>query len=548
MSDKKNSCSKNGLTRKKDNNYNNYFESEINYYDNTDCEIEQNPNTYSNYYYPNYNILTHITKEVNVIRSYKLVKINSLIESCTNPFEKLYFNVCKEILKIYENSKSKYKSNLIEIFGNELKIENFNRPLFYNKFSKLMGMSLPWFSELMINYNKYINGEKKYIPIIRFSNLFEKIEPSLSKIFGGETAHNIIYNHLGERGYRPVMFYAMYSLLCSKTNRIYKIFEFSKIFFNDKYKVGTLLQTPNPIKKDLNLLWKLEYLISKMKTNVTLNFNPEPHIIKEIIFESRKLLRVEIIRQTSRISPIAINMILNSLYALSDIGGFYSFKRLSEVVPDRAANNYLGSRIFSYELNPPDWFARNLLKVLTREGVKSNHMAVQWTELYLENRGLKYLDFEFYLNKFSQLSGKRVSDKSILSQDEIIIALTIVYGLTGRRSWLTGELISFDDALLHHILHDEYGFTLYGLDHENKFNFFACVNGNSENRYLENENIRQDWENTFLYMWQKFRENDYISATDHWNPEYQKAFLKERRSMRYLDFWIETYNKNTKKT
>ncbi|KKL85090.1 hypothetical protein LCGC14_1958220 [marine sediment metagenome] len=35
MSDKKNSCSKNGLTRKKDNNCNNYFKDEISYYDNT---------------------------------------------------------------------------------------------------------------------------------------------------------------------------------------------------------------------------------------------------------------------------------------------------------------------------------------------------------------------------------------------------------------------------------------------------------------------------------------------------------------------------------
>ena len=119
------------------------------------------------------------------------------------------------------------------------------------------------------------------------------------------------------------------------------------------------------------------------------------------------------------------------------------------------------------------------------------------------------------------------------------MALTVTYAMTCGRSWKTGEKIKFDGAMLHHILHDETGHTLYGVDYENKYEYFACLKDDGENNEVERADKQQEWENTFVNMWRLFKEGDFKKATAHWDSKNRKEFLAERRqSKRYLDYWL----------
>lgn len=84
------------------------------------------------------------------------------------------------------------------------------------------------------------------------------------------------------------------------------------------------------------------------------------------------------------------------------------------------------TKVFGRGYNPSENFAALLLQVLTREGVSSDYMAVQWTELFAKTRGLGFIDFDFYLDKFKLLSGDMVSDSAIVKSgsQEHHIALT----------------------------------------------------------------------------------------------------------------------------
>jgi hypothetical protein len=235
-------------------------------------------------------------------------------------------------------------------------------------------------------------------------------------------------------------------------------------------------------------------------------------------------------------------MILESLHALSEKRGFLNFKEFSQIVTFNSYGSYLTAKVFGFGRNPGDWFAPRLLSILAREGVDSDHAAVRWTQLYQSTRGLEELDFDFYLEKFKLLSGDRISESPILSKQEKHMALTIAYALTGGRSWMTGEKLSFDEAMLHHILHDENGYTLYGMDYENRFEYFVCLNKDGENAKMEGTTVRQYWEDKFIFMWQQFKAGNYKAATEHWNdfnPQNQMDFLRVRKSMRYLDNWLE---------
>ena len=93
--------------------------------------------------------------------------------------------------------------------------------------------------------------------------------------------------------------------------------------------------------------------------------------------------------------------------------------------------------------------------------------------------------------------------------------------------------------MLHHILHDANGYTLYGVDYENKYEYFACLKNDGENSEVEKASKRSYWENTFLNMWRMFKAGDYEGAVAHWkNDQWKKDFLRERRSSRYLDKWL----------
>lgn len=119
---------------------------------------------------------------------------------------------------------------------------------------------------------------------------------------------------------------------------------------------------------------------------------------------------------------------------------------------------------------------------------------------------------------------------------------SVVYELTGGRSWLNGEDIDFDDVNVHHILHDPItGNTLYGAAYERSFENFAGLTSRQNTVDVENPSTKHTIEALFKYMWQKFKEGDFKAATDHWNqydPQRQIDFLRDRKSKKYLDYWL----------
>ncbi len=505
------------------------------------------------FYMGDKNIISNVNKVEKEVENENVVE-NTIMDDSHNEFENLYFRISNEIIKIYNDPSTQIPKDLSDIFGDVLEIKNINRPIPMYKLSKLLGMGGNFFSDTMQRYERYVArrelGERTKAPMIKFSSFAANIQPSLSKVLGEDVAREIVNEYMTSNGYRTGMLYSLYSFLYEKTGIAYKVAEFSNIIFGDKEKAITLLKTPNPSVKDLDQLWTLEYLVSKMKPNAKLKFMPSEAVLEDLVFESKKVIRREFIRQTRSLSPVAVNMVLDSLYILSEKHGFYSFRKFSKQVTHSRISDYLSHYVFGPGKNPGDWFPRRLLEVLAGEGISSDHMAVQWTELFAETRGISFLDFDFYLNKFKLLSGDRVSDTAVVKSgsQEHHMALTITYAMTGGRSWMTGEKISFDNALLHHVLHDENGKTLYGVDHENKYSNFACLNGKPnlngdiENNRAERRFERQYWEDKFLDMWRMFKDGNFKGAIEHWNnynPQYQRDFLRERHSRRYLDNWLE---------
>lgn len=104
-------------------------------------------------------------------------------------------------------------------------------------------------------------------------------------------------------------------------------------------------------------------------------------------------------------------MILDSLYALSEKRGFLDFNAFSKLTTHNSWGGYLSNQIFGKERNPPDKYADAIRRVLAREGVDSEHMAVQWTELYLQTKGFEYLDLSFSLISSSYFYFKKTLGK-----------------------------------------------------------------------------------------------------------------------------------------
>ncbi len=323
--------------------------------------------------------------------------------------------------------------------------------------------------------------------------------------------------------------------------------EFSEIFFSTKQRVHGLI-TKDPKRRDLNTLWLLEYLVSTMKERVGVNrklgFAPREKKLETIIFEAKKIIRAEIIRQTKSMSPVAVNLILDSLYALSEKLGFLDFQAFSELTTYNSYGEYLSDQIFGKGRNPPEKYVNQLRSVLIREGISSDHMAVQWAELFLQTKGFKYLDFEFYIDKLKLLSGNRESDTPIIKSgtETYYMALTVTYAMTGGRSWKTGEKLDFDEVMLHHIMHDANGLTFYGVDYENKYEYFACLKKDGENREVEKASEKRYWENTFANMWSSLKSRDYGAlrrALAHWENDLMvEELITELQSSRYLDKWL----------
>lgn len=197
--------------------------------------------------------------------------------------------------------------------------------------------------------------------------------------------------------------------------------------------------------------------------------------------------------------------------------------------------------MFTLGENPPTDIAKNLLKLLYKKNVPHDHAAVQWTKEFLKTRGLDQANFDLYLKELRRIP--RVKDGSAtistLSNRQIKSAKEMIWYLSGKRSWLTGEEIKkIEDSVLHHIRHKRNPWkTLYGGIYDTLPNF-ALVAGKQENSDVEKRNTRQHWEDTFIYMWEQFKKGNFKEATAHWDPRLQAEFLRERQTQQNLDPWL----------
>ena len=465
-----------------------------------------------------------------------------MISGSSDPFNNLYFRICKEIMISYTDPRMEVSESVKEIFGEVLDIKEGDRPFPVTYISKIMGMGPAYLTDLFQRRSR----SSAQRPFINLKTFAMKMEPSLKRAFGEDVGKDIIDEYLRGQGVRFQLIYSFYKILVEKTGKYYNTEVFSQILFQDPGKSKVLKRTPDPAIRDLNEMWKLEDLINKLRPNRELGFDNDGRtitdidkVIKEIQFESKKLIRSAVMKQLhGSLSPVAVLMIWESLNALSKKGREMSFAALSQEIDLHGSKLYLTSKVFGAGRNPADSVAESLLKLLEREGVSSDDMSVQWTQLFLDTRGLNMIDFDFYLNELTLAAANtRVSDKSVLNPEQKLLARTIVYALTGGRSWKTGKEISYDEALVHHIRHGSNGKTLYGGVYDTLKNF-ACLKGDKENRDVEGAK-RQQWEATFIYMWKQFKAGNWKEAVKHWpNRADRTDFLRERRSKRYLDYWL----------
>lgn len=374
-------------------------------------------------------------------------------------------------------------------------------------------------------------------PFITFKTFASKMQPSLTQAFGESIASDLIGDYLKGEGSRCYMLYLFYKLLCDKTNMFFSIGDFSEIMFGNRDKASVLMRIPTPAIRDLNQMWTIEYMITHIKANKRLGFNPGEGTLNDIIKEATIIVRKNFISQVSEaLSPVAVIMILESLKALSEIRGYrVSFNELSKLI-DRNQNKLFITRMLASGRSAPRAATMRLLELLTSEGVNPDHMAIQFVELFLNTRGLAHINFDFYLRELNVVLDSRQTSKTTLTQEKRLMARSIVWGLTAGRSWITGEKMTYDQTVLHHVRHDPNGKTLYGGYYDTLKNF-AAVRGDKENKLVEGVD-QQKYETIFIYMWEMFKQGEFRKATMHWDPIFQDEFIKDLNSIRYLKYWI----------
>jgi hypothetical protein len=119
--------------------------------------------------------------------------------------------------------------------------------------------------------------------------------------------------------------------------------------------------------------------------------------LEKVQIEAKQVIRSVMIPQFAKsLSPVAINILLDSLRVLSEKGGYYSFARLSKSIDNFKSKLYLTGKVIGAGRNPADSVVQSLLSLLVSQGVNPNDMAVQWTEMFLKTRGIEFIDFDFY--------------------------------------------------------------------------------------------------------------------------------------------------------
>ena len=127
-----------------------------------------------------------------------------------------------------------------------------------------------------------------------------------------------------------------------------------------------LLRNPTTAKRDLDQMWTVEYLVSKMRVNTKIGFNPSEKTLNEIKNEVIGIIRKNFISQVSQgLPPESVIMVLESLKALSEIREHrVSFKELSLEI-DRNENKFFLTRMFGSGRTTPRAVTLRLLEVLT---------------------------------------------------------------------------------------------------------------------------------------------------------------------------------------
>ena len=459
--------------------------------------------------------------------------LDNLIRESKNPLEKFYFKVCFEVMKSY--SMGDISPSLRRIFGTDLQIEQTNRPLPVTYISKILGMGRAYITDLLQRAGR--NTQMR--PFINFKTFVSKMQPSLTRVFGEEVTNDLIEGYLKGEGSRFYTLYTLYKLLYEKTGTTFSTEDFSEIMFGQRSKSQVLLRTPTPAIRDLDTMWGLEYGVTHINPRPDLGFNPDTNTLEDLMSESKKIVRENFISQLpSSLSPVTSIMILESLHALSDQkGSKVSLGDLSEVIDRHGSKLFLISKVFGAGRNPHDDVAKSLLTHLIKEGVGRDHMAVQFTEMFLNTRGLAFIDFDFYLKELNLASNTRQASKSVLSVERKYMAKTIVWGLTAGRSWITGEKMFYDESILHHIRHGANGRTLYGGTYDTLKNFAAVTHG--ENVGEVEGKKRQYYEDLFIYMWDMFKQGKFKEATMHWEDNnLQMEYLREVKSKSFLSYWL----------
>jgi hypothetical protein len=316
------------------------------------------------------------------------VFLDSLIKGSENPFEEFYFKICFEVMKSY--AKGEVSWFLKSIFKTNLQMEQTNRPLPVTYISKVLGMGRAYLTDLFQRSDR----DARTRPFITLKTFASKMQPSLRKAFGEDIANDLIGDYLKGEGSRFYMLYLLYKLLCDKTNKFFSTRDFSKIMFGNMDKASVLMRTPTPAIRDLDQMWTLEYMVTHIRANPRLGFDPDAGTLNEIMSGAKKIVREGFVSQLPEsLSPVVVIMVLESLHALSDKkGSIVSLADLSIVIDRFGSKLFLTSKVFGAGRNPHDDVVKTLLYHLIGEGVSRDSMAVQFTEMFLHTRGLAYID------------------------------------------------------------------------------------------------------------------------------------------------------------
>jgi len=387
---------------------------------------------------------------------------------------------------------------------------------------------------------------------IHFNSLKNKVQFQLSQALGKEAADGIISNYLNRLGKRYFLVYNLLNVFQKYTHIFYSNEVFSKLLSQKKSIIDTLFKTPNPARTEINSLWNLEYYISHLKNNKLLNFDVNKDTIEKIQVDCKKVIRSYMLDNkyiSKTLDPSVFNVIWESLHAISDIDG--NQKTIADLSKDLIGDKEYISKMFRNGGSLLPEHLKNLISLLSRKGVDSNHMAVQWTkECLTKGSSISHnlISLEIYFKDLLTTTGLlkdvKTAKKSCLTPAQAIKYRKALWLLTGHRSWYSGKILdSFDDVLVHHIRHDSTGKTLYD-DKHNAIRFFdSLINlvplsiSEGENQLVEGKK-RLEWEAKFIDTWEKLKKGELDDLFDWWDLEdridLQKYWKENKRIIHYI--------------